>query len=84
MRVSAIGLFLRNLPKYFFEIYLKSHFLVSGRDHVIFLEKPPRDKIKPDWILLFMTLVETMGSVVFTWGALGAIPIYNTLSVSHG
>ena len=32
------------------------------------MAKPSRAKIQPNWILQFVTLIETMGSVVFTWG----------------
>ena len=42
-------------------------------------KEPSRAKIQPDWILQFMTLFVTMGSIVFTWNlfevALGARPI---------
>ena len=37
------------------------------RAHVI-LAKPSRAKIQPNWILQFVTLIESTGSVVFTWG----------------
>ena len=32
------------------------------------MAKPSDPKIQPEWILPFVTLVETIGSVVFTWG----------------
>ena len=46
----------------------KLHFLASRRDPMSFLAKPSRAKIQPNWILQFLTLIETMGSVVFTRG----------------
>ena len=48
------------------------------RPHVI-LAKPSPAKIQPNWIPQLVTLIETMGSVVFTWGpfevALASRPI---------
>ena len=32
-----------------------------------FLAKPSRAKIQSKWIIQFVTLIETMGSVAFTW-----------------
>ena len=32
------------------------------------MAKPSHAKIQPNWILQFVTLIESMGSVVFTWG----------------
>ena len=32
------------------------------------MAKPSGAKIQPNWILQFVTLNETMGSVVLTWG----------------
>ena len=46
----------------------KSHFLSSGRDPMYFLAKLSRVKIQPKEILQFVTVIETMGSVVFTRG----------------
>ena len=32
-----------------------------------FLAKPLGRRIQPDWFLQFVTMAETMGSLVFTW-----------------
>ena len=32
------------------------------------MTKPSLAKIQPNWILQFVTLIKTMGSVVFIWG----------------
>ena len=57
----------------------KSHFLCFGRDPMQFLAKLSGPKIQPEWMLKFVTFVEIMSSVVFTWGpfevAPGARPI---------
>ena len=43
-------------------------FLASGRDPIAFFPKPSRAKIQPNWILQYVTLIESIGSVVFAWG----------------
>ena len=32
------------------------------------MAKPSRDNIQPNWILQYVTLIESVGSVVFAWG----------------
>ena len=44
------------------------HFLASGRDPIAFFAKPSRAKIQPNGILQYVTLIESIGSVVFARG----------------